>query len=141
MSLRRSIGAFTLVVIGLIAGNLRPIPVKAAQDDAAKLAFYNDQVRPIFQANCFRCHAGMNHRGGLNFDTRAGLMKGGHHGAAVIPGDPANSLLLRLIRHEGPKNDPMDMPEKKPKLSDADIATVTQWIKAGAVMPPDVPKP
>jgi cytochrome c551/c552 len=28
------------------------------------------------------------------------------------------------------------MPPKS-KISDADIATVTQWIQAGAVMPPD----
>ena len=29
----------------------------------------------------------------------------------------------------------MDMPPKKDKLSDADIAVVTKWINAGAVMP------
>jgi mono/diheme cytochrome c family protein len=138
MSLRAFVGGFTVVVIGLIAGNLRPI---AAQDDAARPAFYTERVKPIFQANCFRCHGGMNRRGGLNFETHAGLIQGGHHGAAIVPGDPANSLLVKLIRHEGPKDDPMDMPPKRDKLSDADIATVTRWIKAGAIMPPDVPRP
>jgi cytochrome c551/c552 len=43
-----------------------------------------------------------------------------------------------LIRHEGPVDHPMPMPPKS-KLSDADIATITQWIQAGAVMPPDQP--
>jgi mono/diheme cytochrome c family protein len=33
----------------------------------------------------------------------------------------------------------MPMPAKAPKLSDADIATIEQWIKAGAVMPNDPP--
>ena len=28
---------------------------------------------------------------------------------------------------------------KAPKLSDADIATIEQWVKAGAVMPDDPP--
>jgi cytochrome c len=121
-----------VVLIGLIAGNLRAVH---AQDDAASPAFYTERVKPIFQANCFRCHGGMNRRGGLSFDTRAGLMKGGHHGPAVVPGDPANSRLIRLIRHEGPKNDPMDMPPKRDKLSDADIAIVTRWVQAGAIMP------
>jgi mono/diheme cytochrome c family protein len=31
------------------------------------------------------------------------------------------------------------MPPKAPKISDEDIATITAWIKAGAVMPPDPP--
>jgi hypothetical protein len=43
--------------------------------------------------------------------------------------------MVRLIRHEGPASHPMPMPPKKPKLSDADIATIEQWIKAGALMP------
>jgi mono/diheme cytochrome c family protein len=95
-------------------------------------------VQPIFQANCYRCHGGMNHRGGLNIATRAGMMKGGHNGAVLVPGDPAKSLLVRLIRHEGPQNDPMPMPPKA-KLSDADIATVERWVRAGAIMPADAP--
>ncbi len=131
--MRGLLAAFSVVVIGLTAGNLRS--AAAAQDDAATPAFYTAKVQPIFQQSCFKCHGGMNHRGALAFDTRAGLLKGGHHGPAVVPGDPSNSLLIKLIRHEGPKNDPMDMPKNASKLSDADIAIVTQWVKAGAVMP------
>ena len=68
--------------------------------------------------------------------TRDAMLKGGHHGPALVPGQPEQSLLLRLIRHQGPADDPMNMPpDPKPKLSDADIATVAAWIKAGAVMP------
>jgi hypothetical protein len=68
------------------------------------------------------------------------MMKGGRNGVVLVPGDPARSLLVRLIRHEGPKNDPMPMPSKGKKLSDADIAVVERWVKAGAIMPADVPK-
>lgn len=113
-----------------------------AQDDAAKPEYFTSKVQPVFEANCYRCHGGMNHRGGLSMQTRAGLMKGGHDGAVVIPGDPAKSLLLRLMQHEGPADDPMPMPPPpRPKLSDADIAVVERWIRAGAVMPEDQPKP
>lgn len=115
----------------------RPVAPAAAQSDpAASPEFYTTQVQPILQANCYRCHGGMNHRGGLSLQTRAGMLKGGHDGTVLVPGDPANSLLVRLIRHEGPADDPMPMPPHG-KLSDADIATVTAWVKAGAVMPPD----
>ena len=47
---------------------------------------------------------------------------------------------MRLIRHEpaatGQPSEPGPMPDKKKKLSDADIAVVERWIKAGAVMTP-----
>jgi cytochrome c len=135
---------FKIATLSLAAASLatvatlwQPHSVAAqAAPDPTSAEFYTQRVQPILQANCYRCHGGVNHRGGLSMATRAGLLKGGHDGAVILPGDAAQSLLVRLIRHEGPANDPMPMPPKS-KISDADIATVTQWIQAGAVMPPD----
>jgi mono/diheme cytochrome c family protein len=111
-----------------------------AADDAANTpAFYTEKVKPILQTNCGKCHFDINHKGGLSLQTRAGAMKGGRDGAVIVPGDPANSMLVKLIRHEGPAEDPKPMPPKSPKISDADIAVIEQWIKAGAVMPTDPP--
>jgi mono/diheme cytochrome c family protein len=109
----------------------------AAQDAANKPAFYTEKVRPLLQTNCGKCHFDVNHKGGLSLQTKATTMKGGRSGAAIVPGDPENSLLVKLIRHEGPANDPKPMPSKAPKMSDEDIATIEQWVKAGAVMPND----
>jgi len=129
-----AVATVVLVSLGLRANKVQA----AAQDEAARPEFYTIKVQPIFQANCYRCHGGMNHRGGLNIATRAGMMKGGHDGTVLVPGDPAKSLLVRLIRHEGPQIDPGPMPPKA-KLSDAEIATVERWVRAGAIMPPDAP--
>ncbi len=75
-------------------------------------------------------------------ETRAGMLKGGHDGPVLVPGDPAKSLLVRLMRHQGPAGDPGPMPPApRPKLSEADIATVERWVRAGAVLPVDQPKP
>ncbi len=129
-------GVMGLVLVGAGVGDV------GAQEDASKPKYFATRVQPIFQANCYRCHGGMNHRGGLSMQTRAGMLKGGHDGAALAPGDPAQSLLLRLIRHEGPADDPMPMPPApRQKLSDADIAVVERWVKAGAVMPEEQPRP
>jgi mono/diheme cytochrome c family protein len=126
----------TVVAIGLIAVQLSPV---GAQEDASKPEYYTAKVKPIFETSCGECHMNGKRKGGFVLDTRAGLMKGGKDGSVVIPGDPANSLLIKLIRHEGPEDDPMPMPPKT-KISDAEIAIVTAWVKAGAVMPPDPPK-
>ena len=135
--LRFCIG-FSLVGISLMGLGLANV---AGQEDASRPEFYTTRVKPILDTNCARCHGGMNHRGGLNLSTRAAMLKGGHDGTVLVPGDPDKSLLVRLIRHEGPVEDPMPMPPNKPKLSDADIAAVAQWVKAGAVMPEDEAKP
>jgi len=129
-----------LVLAACIGTSSRVEAAPAGGQDAAGLKMYTEKVVPIFQANCYRCHGGMNHRGGLTLDTKAGMAKGGHDGKVIVPGSPEQSLLVKLIRHEGPKDDPMDMPPNKPKISDADIATVEQWVKAGAIMPEDAPK-
>lgn len=130
--MRGVVAGLGLVAIALTSLQLGSV---GAQEDAAKPEYYSTKVKPIFEANCARCHGGLNRRGGLNMDTRESMLKGGHDGAVLVPGDPAKSLLVKLIRHEGPADDPMSMPPKKPKLSDEDIAIVEKWVKAGAVMP------
>ena len=126
------------VAAGVIAStaSLRPVGADEAPNSPA---YYTDKVKPIFQTNCGKCHFGMNHKGGLSLATKAGTMKGGRDGAVLIPGDPDHSMLVKLIRHEGPPADPKPMPPKSPKMSDADITVIEKWIKAGAVMPNDPP--
>ena len=135
---------FVLAAVGVAAAAAAvsfssSIPVVSAQG-ADTPAFYTQKVRPILMTNCGKCHMDMNHKGGLAMDTKASLMKGGRDGVVIVPGDPEHSLLLKLVKHEGPPEDPKPMPPKSPKLSDADIAVIEQWIKAGAVMPNDPPQ-
>lgn len=126
-----------IAAIAILSWATTAVEVRAGTDEEAeKPQFYTAKVRPIFQSNCFRCHAGMNRRGGLSMSTHAGLMKGGKDGVVIVPGDPAKSLLMKGIRGEAPAK---PMPSKGSRLSNNDIATIERWIRAGAVMPPDVP--
>jgi cytochrome c len=136
--LRRVLAGVGVVAAVVLAGSwLRPV---TAQEGANTPAFYTEKVRPILQTNCGKCHFDVNHKGGLSLMTKASTLKGGRDGVVIVPGDPANSLLVKLIRHEGPPDDPKPMPPKSPELSDADIAVIEQWVKAGAVMPNDPPQ-
>jgi len=134
---RRILAGAGVVAAAVLAGSgMWPV---GAQEAANKPAFYTAKVRPILVTNCGKCHFDMNHKGGLSLATKEATMKGGRDGAVIVPGDSANSMLVKLIRHEGPADDPKPMPPKAPKMSDADIAVIEQWVKAGAVMPNDPP--
>ena len=136
--MRRVLAGIGVTAVAVLAGvGLRGV---SAQDGASRPAFYTEKVRPILQTNFGKCHFDMNHKGGLSLMTKASTMKGGRDGVVIVPGDPANSLLVKLIRHEGPPDDPKPMPPKSPKISDEDIAVIEQWVKAGAVMPEDAPQ-
>ena len=139
--MRRSlVGAAGVGIAAIAITAAFGLPNVGATANPGTLAYYTETVRPLLMKNCGKCHFNMSHKGGLSLETRASTMKGGRKGVVIIPGDPANSLLVRLVRHEGPANDPMPMPPKSPRMSDADIAVITQWIKAGAVMPNDAPR-
>ena len=85
----------------------------------------------VLEAHCVKCHGGEKTQGGLDLVTREALLRGGESGADVVPGKPDASLLIRQVRHE---EDP-HMPHKKPKLPDAAIAQLTEWVKAGVPYP------
>ena len=92
--------------------------------------FFEKKVRPLLVAHCAGCHGPDKQKGGLRLDSRAALLTGGDSGAAAAPGDADKSLLVRMIRYDGD----IKMPPKG-KLTDADIATMTAWVKGGAPWP------
>src|SRR5262249_30544897 len=89
---------------------------------------FNKHVRPILLDRCVKCHGGDKIKGELDLATRDSLLKGGTHGAAIVPGKAKASRLYKLINHEQePK-----MPARQAKLSDAETAQIAAWIDTGA---------
>jgi hypothetical protein len=100
---------------------------------AEQVDFFEKKIRPVLVKHCYRCHSSEADKvkGGLLVDGREGLRKGGDTGPALTPGDPANSLLIRAIRHQ---TESLRMP-KDEKLPDDVIADFEQWVKMGAPDP------
>jgi|SRR5579883_779299 len=94
--------------------------------------YFEKKVRPIFVASCVNCHNDKKQKGGLRLDSKAAFLKGGDNGAAVVPGEPAKSRLIQAIQYEGD----IKMPPRG-KLTDAEITTLTAWVKGGAPWPND----
>ena len=97
----------------------------AAGDKVARADSFEKTVLPIFQAKCFSCHGAKKQKAGLDMRSRAGMLKGGESGPALVAGDASKSLLWELI-------DADKMPQGKDKLTAAEKATVRRWIEAGA---------
>src|SRR5262249_50971389 len=95
--------------------------------------FFEKKIRPVLATNCYGCHSSKlkSPMGALVLDTKSGMLKGGVSGPAIVPGKPAESLLLRALRYN-------DLRLKMPptgKLPNAVIADFDQWIAAGASDP------
>ncbi len=103
----------------------------AAEKQSERVSFEND-VRPLLKAKCFRCHGAEVQKGELALHTAAGIRKGSESGAVIVPGDSAKSLLFEMVhKREMP-------PEKKDPLSDKDVDLIRRWIDSGASMGQDV---
>lgn len=97
-----------------------------ASDDSF---FFEKSVRPVLATNCYSCHGPDKQFAGLRLDSRERLLKGGESGPAAIPGKPDDSLLIKAVRHQGPK-----MPLGG-KLSAQDIAALEEWVLKGLPWP------
>ena len=110
------------------------LPVLAVADDAT---FFREKVRPILADHCFKCHSheANKSKGGLVLDSREGILAGGDTEAAMVPGKPEESLFIKAISYA---DKDLQMPPNKgetKKLTDAQIATLTEWVKLGAPWP------
>ena len=97
-------------------------------DDAE---FFEREIRPILVGTCLRCHGPEKHEGGLRVDSREAILKGGESGPAMMPKDVDASRIVKAIRYD---SDDLKMPPSS-KMSDKEIAAITEWIRRGAPWP------
>src|SRR5215218_2913277 len=105
--------AATLILgcaVSVVVGAPTPAPAtrptvagaKAPVLSRAETQFFESKVRPILAANCYQCHSAEagKAKGGLLLDTRDGWVKGGEHGAAIVPGDVGKSRLILAVSYK-----------------------------------------
>lgn len=124
----------------LLAGALLAAP--AVGEPPAKIApeqaeFFETRIRPVLVEQCYKCHNSTTQTdGSLALDYRGGLLEGGDGGLVIVPGKPAQSRLLPILRHEV---DGLKMPKRGGKLDARVIADFEKWIAMGAPDPRDKP--
>jgi hypothetical protein len=95
---------------------------------------FNREIRPILSENCFTCHGPDEgqRKAKLRLDTREGAFLGGKkYGPAIVPGKPAQSELVKRLKHAD-ETSLMPPPETNKKLTKQQIQLVEKWIEEGA---------
>jgi len=124
-------------------------PLLAAEGQ--KLGF-NEHIRPILSDKCFACHGfdARKRKADRRLDTPEGATAEKDGVRAIVPGDLEKSeSWLRIISTD--KDEVMPPPEFHKPLTEAEKATIKQWIEQGAAYEkhwafetphkPEVPKP
>jgi mono/diheme cytochrome c family protein len=105
----------------------------AASAAAADVDYLRD-VKPILAQKCFACHGALKQESGLRVDTAGTIRAGGESGAAIVPGKPAESLLLKRV--SAPDAETRMPPEGEgEKLDERQLAILKTWIEQGAQAP------
>lgn len=99
-------------MLRLVLGLGLSVPLLAQVDFATS-------IHPILITRCAPCHSGPQAPAGFSVESRQAIL------SAIQPGKPDESLLLKRVKAG-------EMPPSGGKLSDAQIASLEQWIAEGA---------
>lgn len=111
--------------------NATPMPqAKVVKSTGKETVSFALDIAPVFIQNCNGCHYDIqnNARGGLNVSTFRQLLRGGDSGQMIVPGKPAESLLVKKLKGEAGTR----MPAGRAPLKTEVIAKIEKWIEEGA---------
>jgi hypothetical protein len=111
--------------------DLSKLPPTSTQRDVT----YAQDIKPILDKTCIRCHGGEKPKAKLRLDSLEGVLKGSHDGKVVEPGNIAGSRLLLAAGHVGKPDD--YMPPVKNRLgilplTPEQVGLIRAWIEQGA---------
>ncbi|MCC6232025.1 MAG: multidrug transporter, partial [Verrucomicrobiales bacterium] len=110
----------------LISAAMGPVRTRAAE-------VFQREIEPLFLDRCYACHGERRQESGLRLDLREAALKGGDHGALLVPGRSSDSLLVKVVTGQHPELP--RMPKKGEPLSEAEVSRLRAWIDAGAEWP------
>jgi hypothetical protein len=98
------------------------------------LTFAQD-IKPILDKSCVKCHGGEKPKGKYSLETRDGALKKSADGAAhIIAGQSAKSPVIHFVADLVPDIEmpPTQMRDKFPALTKDQVALLRAWIDQGA---------
>src|SRR5436190_11310152 len=105
--------------------------VGASPGAAPRVNFLQD-IQPIFEQNCYKCHGPNAQLSGLRLDLKQSALAGGSLGKDILPGKAYESALYGRVAGLGGVN---RMPMGGKPLPDDQIELIRLWIDQGADWP------
>ena len=92
---------------------------------ASGVSFAND-VQPILNAKCIKCHGVEQVKEGLDNRSYESISAGSFNGPVIVPGNANESLFVKLIV-EG------EMPNRGTKVTPEELQLIIDWVNQGAL--------
>src|ERR1017187_2380291 len=91
--------AATFAAVNLASAQETKLPAASTKENLT----YATDIKPIFDANCVKCHSGDKPKAHLKLDTLEAIQKGIKFGPVTRPvvktGDGAGSLVVKAVAH------------------------------------------
>lgn len=120
------VGLALLLVAVARAQELPP----AAKDDVR----FVEDVQPILDAHCVKCHGASKQTSDLRLDLRSAILKGSGSGEIIRIGQSEASRMIEVVAGLDPD---YQMPPEGPPLTPREIGILRAWIDQGAKGPDD----
>ncbi len=87
-----------MVMVCFPAINAVAADTPTGKPSAEQIEFFEKKIRPVLVASCYECHSAKAKKvqGSLLLDSRAGLLRGGDSGPAVVPGKVDGLSLIHI---------------------------------------------
>ena len=108
-----------------ITAKRAPIP------DINQALAYNDVIRPILTAKCYKCHGPDKQKGKLRLDMPDLILKGGKGGLVLVGGKVDDSELIKRIFLAKDNEDHMP-PIEQSQLTKSELELLHWWVSSGA---------
>lgn len=102
-------------------------PIPDVQDAKA----YQDIIKPILMAKCYKCHGPEKQKGKLRLDIPDLILKGGKGGQVIKAGNTDDSELIKRILLSKDNEDHMP-PVEQPQLTKSELELIHWWVGTGA---------
>lgn len=102
------------------------LSVQSTLAQAQEQPDWND-VGEIFARRCVNCHADHGAAENLRLDSYEKTIAGSENGAVLLPGNPADSEMIRRLRGDSKPR----MPFLSTPLPEEEIDLIVRWVEAG----------
>jgi hypothetical protein len=112
----------TLAISAFLLTSTLPVSGQVPQPE-----LFSKSIAPLLSGRCIQCHGQGAPMSDLDLRSREGMLKGGKHGAAVVPGNAEASSLYRHLTGSVQPQMPLGG-----RLTSQEIALFKSWIEQGA---------